>query len=283
MNYDYFKDKFITDINSNDELEWLWKNSYMNNYVYYGKKLILNEKLDELEALKKFNPNLYKQLFHYFNLANKYKDLNILTILFKIYYELFIFTGENFEDFISNKNLIKDFAKIYLIQNNIELNIISQVYKKLADSIGLIQGKANMSDKWHLWYYPLVRDLEIESKEGIRLRYILTLAEYGEFEKSYIECKKEGEKIERLRSKNDYPDNISISFYFYLMKLAWKTNRKDAAKLALEKNNEIIENSYKKIDYWPLTLLKMGEVYLQWFVFTGDIYSFRQYKKFFEN
>jgi hypothetical protein len=251
MNYEYFKNKSIYSIHSVEELDWLSKNSHINNYVYYGQKIVIDMDLSLSVLKEKFQFfQEIEELFYKYKKDDSFDTLNKLVYMIQ---KSYVFLYENFDDF--DKNMIREFISMYTIVRYIELQYFGQ---------NNITGVS-----WRLWGEPLVRNHEDDYlKNNPQLfRHAISYAENGMFEEADKMLTKESvqdnyRKHNILDENETIKSNIVISILFYKYKFKKKMGKDTTAVF---NDFEKIVDYYKKIDLkmWSLAYLKIAEFYLQ--------------------
>lgn len=217
------KNKMLDDLNM-EELNFIYQNSYLNNMFYVGRKFEIEDQKIQYQNLKYFDKNIEIIISNFYKFEEtmdiKYFN-NMLPQLNKLYIDIF----NRFEEFISNKDLIRDFTSLYRI---------SSVLVKYLRPFKL------KNYCYELWYRPLVRDIHPEILEKGHIwqnrsidRLILPFAENGMYD-SAIEAYE-------LFQKSDFYKKLMIYFdqkqrvLYYKTDLAFKTN-----------NFELIDKCYSK-------------------------------------
>lgn len=259
MNYENFYKKYVDDLNL-EELNWIKNNSYINNYPYYGQKIILTQKLI-LDNLSK-NFEIFKQIEVSFNIYKKNNDLNSLNILVKNIQLSFVEIYNNIDIFLTNEIFLKEFISMYHIIRFIENEFFGK--NKIINT------------RWKLWHNVLIRDIESFKNNNIVIARAIPWAENGNYEmaEKLLDYNLQNQILEN--SKNI---NVFISINFYKHKFRIKLN-KDYNEIFQLFDNKISSINIKEI--WALTRLKISEFYLENFIKTKNENSLNNYKKWFK-
>ncbi len=145
MNLLDLKNKMLDEINL-AELNFLYQNSYLNNIFYVGRKFEIEDEKIQYQNLKYIDKDIEIIALN----ADKFESTmdikyfnNIIPYLNKLYKSIV----NKFDDFINDKNVIKDFVSLYRI------SIFVVKYLKQFELKNYC---------YDLWYRPLVRDIHPE-------------------------------------------------------------------------------------------------------------------------
>lgn len=268
MDYEYFKDKKIYDIKTVEELNWLKENSYINDYVYCGRKDYLENKLSveqilqNLESLKSiFTDQAIDNIKFYISLYYKERSFNramlVLVKLNLLIKELKFIPV--FRKFLQIENL-KLFGSLDQIIHDMEIYVMKDVLSPLGGM------------RWGLWPERLVRDPEKETYS--ELRKAIQYMEIGDYKEAvyYFDNKIDIKDLKNRISVLYY--NLSACNKFY------KGDLKELEKIINRFDILINENISNINNFWNLTILKISLFYLNSYEFTKQEKYLDKYKYF---
>ncbi len=268
MDYKYFNNKYADELNS-EELNWIKNNSYINNYVYFGQKIILEQDLNLENLSSRFS--IFSEILTIFNKYKINDDLETLNELVEKIQISYTTVYNNFDEIINNDIFIKEFISMYHIIRFIENN-----YFRKNNIIRL---------RWRLWHDYVVRNPNLYSNNRIIIARSIPHAENGDYvtaEKllDYELQKKFNVENNILVERGGDSPSVFISTMFYKHKLRIFTN---------DDYDEIFKifcNRIEKDDmfyrFWCLTKLKISEFYFENYNQTKDLVSFDNYIKWFK-
>ena len=254
MDYNYFKNKYIDELNI-EELEWINQNGFLNYYVYYGQKYVLTHDKLKLDILKEKYPIIINKIYEYYN---KLQSSFQIAYINKIFKYIHLLNQEIFyilDYFLENKELIKEYTSLYLIIRWIEHNLLKQ-------------SKFNQNIKFRLWSEYLVRDPQ--EKHHIFQRRAIPYAEIGDYKTALKKLKTSKLQVEELYNRSDivfaeWGDPVMLSWWFYKLRLEYLSGNIDEHEKVfnfIKKNIELHSAYYNK--HWSITVLKICELYLHY-------------------
>jgi hypothetical protein len=260
--YSILKNKKIYDINSLEELNWIKKNSHINNYVYVGQRVIIDKAYNVTQLKSIFS--IFKEIDESFLLLKNefgYENMNqVVEIIQKSYITFF----DNVDFFINNPQLIEEFISMYHIIRYIEIEYF--IKKRVRGVRGV------------LWDSPIVRDpfSDMNRNNPQLFRRAIPLAENGDYKKALELLTLEN--LDKIYKEHNIPNSktAQISLLFYRHKFQAKLGINSTE--TLNELEALIENS----EFWTLTHLKIAEFYLENYIHNKDKYSLDKYFLYFK-
>jgi len=263
--------KYIYDINK-EELFFLKENSFINEYVFYGRLLVLQNNLTQKQLIDNFY-NLYGLV--------SIEVINDCVFLANNYYENKSFdAGVLFLEYLNNIikqvqtkeniDLLLDkyrysFISIYLIIDDIENSVFESVLGKFSYF------------RWRLWNSKFIRSKDINTEEYPIINAMI-LAENGLYEEALVYLDKELQR----NYLNDFQKIIvDISIYYYKMMIQLKLKKWDDINKTIVEFEKHLNTNYKLLrNHKNTTFLKISLFYLNIYEASKNDIYLEKYKEY---